>query len=96
MPYWLGFILIVFSVLGLYFLFTLFLGAFFGENTYTPTINGDGLSLEELMVSFQAAKRSVEAAANLSGTPIVLFSVPPPAQIAEMLRENEVPFAVFM
>ena len=94
MPYWLGFVLIVFSVLGLYFLFTLFLGAFFGENTYTPTINGDGLSFEELMVSFQAAKRSVEAAENLSGVPIILFSSPPKPDLAELLKENEVPYAI--
>jgi len=96
MPYWLGFILIIFSVLGLYFLFTLLLGAFFGDNTYAPAIYGDGLSAEALMISFQAAKRSVEAASNLSGKPIILFSSPPHTEIAELLKENGVPFAVLM
>ena len=94
MPYWFGFVLAVFAAFGLYFLFTLLLGVFFGDNTYTPLIFGDGLSKEDLMIAVQSAKRSIEASSNLCGIPTVLFSENPSFEIAELLRENAIPFAI--
>ena len=96
MSYWFGFILAFFAVFGLYFLFTLFLGVFLHKNTFPPTIFGDGLSKEDLMVVIQSAKRCIEASSILSGLPIVVFSSAPSPETVDLLSENSIRFAIFL
>ena len=94
MPYYLGFILAVLAVPGVYYVFTLFLSAFSRRKLRKLAIEGDGKDVETLMAEIRETERFLEAKRGFSQKPILLLHASPSQELAEMLMEYGIVYAI--
>ena len=87
MPHWGMLILAVLAVPGLYYLFCVILTSFFQGKRYTLLIEGDDLSLADLLTEVQAASLYAEGKRLVNPRPMVLFRVPPSEDRMQLLAE---------
>lgn len=96
MPYYIGFILAVLAVPGVYYIFTLFLSAFSPRKTYRIAIEGDGKETEALIMEIREAERFLETKTEFSQKPLVVFKKPPSEALAQMLAENCIIYSIII